>query len=81
VITVETVYAAQQPAPASIPARTCRHLPPCPPAIAPDRLAARIVAGHPEQGWSLLCNGIITFDDSGALTPGGNVIAPPRAAA
>ena len=52
-----------------------------PAAIASDRLAARIVAGHPEQGWSLLCNGIITFDDSGALTPGGNVIAPPAAAA
>jgi hypothetical protein len=56
-------------------------VPPCPSPTAPDRLAARIVTGHPEQGWSLLCNGIITFDDAGALTPGGNVIAPPRAAA
>jgi hypothetical protein len=56
-------------------------VPPCPSAIAPDRLAARIVATHPEQGWSLLCNGVITFDDAGALTPGGNVIAPPCAAA
>jgi hypothetical protein len=50
-------------------------------ATAADRLAARTVTAHPEQGWSLLCNGIITFDDAGALTPGGNVIAPPRAAA
>ncbi len=71
-----TAYAAQPPA----RARTCRHLPPCPSASARDRLAARIVAGHPEQGWSLLCNGIITFDDAGALTPGGGVIAPPHAA-
>jgi hypothetical protein len=56
-------------------------VPPCPPAIAPDRLAAKIVAAHPEQGWSLLCNGIITFDDAGVLIPGGNVIAPPCATA
>jgi len=56
-------------------------VPPCPPALAPDRLAARIVSAHPEQGWSLLCNGVITFDDAGALIPGGAVIAPPRAAA
>jgi hypothetical protein len=56
-------------------------VPPCPSATAPDRLAARTLTAHPEQGWSLLCNGIITFDDTGALTPGGNVIAPPRAAA
>jgi hypothetical protein len=81
VITVETAYAAQQPAPASARARTCRHVPTCPSAIAPDRLAARIIAAHPEQGWSLLCNGVITFDDVGALIPGGNVIAPPCAAA
>ena len=75
---METAHAAQQPMPRAC---TCRHVPPCPAAAAPDRLAARTVAAHPEQGWSLLCNGIITFEDSGALTPGGNVIAPPRAAA
>jgi hypothetical protein len=28
--------------------------------------AARTVAPHPEQGWSLLCNGMIVFDDMGA---------------
>ncbi|MCW2932674.1 MAG: hypothetical protein JWM19_3636 [Actinomycetia bacterium] len=78
-ITMESAYAAQQPA--SARARSCRHVPPCPSATAPDRLAARTLTAHPEQGWSLLCNGIITFDDTGALTPGGNVIAPPRAAA
>ncbi|WP_079045976.1 DUF5999 family protein [Carbonactinospora thermoautotrophica] len=35
----------------------CLHVPPCPSADAPDREAARTVACHPEQGWSLLCNG------------------------
>jgi hypothetical protein len=47
----------------------CSHRPPCPPAQAPDRLAARIIADHPEQGWALRCNGVITFDDAGVLVP------------
>ena len=76
---METESAATRRAPAR--ARTCQHRPPCPSAAAPDRLAARILAAHPEQGWFLLCNGIITFDDAGALTPAGAVIAAPRAAA
>jgi hypothetical protein len=37
-----------------------------------------VVAAHPEQGWSLLCNGAIMFDDSGELLPDGRVVAPPR---
>ena len=44
----------------------CPHRPACPPADRPDRGAARTVAAHPEQGWSLLCNGVIVFDDLGA---------------
>jgi len=28
----------------------------------------------PEQGWSLLCNGIILFDDTGELLPDGSAI-------
>jgi hypothetical protein len=44
----------------------CSHLPACPSADRPDRDAARTVAPHPEQGWSLLCNGMIVFDDMGA---------------
>jgi Family of unknown function (DUF5999) len=44
----------------------CSHLPACPPAERADRNAARTVASHPEQGWSLLCNGVIVFDDMGA---------------
>jgi anti-sigma regulatory factor (Ser/Thr protein kinase) len=58
----------------------CRHAPPCPPAHAPDREAARIIAGHPEQGWNLLCNGIVLFEDTGMLLPDGTVIEPHRAA-
>jgi hypothetical protein len=54
----------------------CLHLPQCPPADAPDRDAARVVSGHPEQGWSLLCNGVVLFDDGGELLPDGRAIGP-----
>lgn len=57
----------------------CQHQPRCPGSLAPDRLAARTVAGQPAQGWSLLCNGIILFEDGGALLPGGQASAPDRA--
>ncbi|SDK89242.1 DUF5999 family protein [Streptomyces indicus] len=40
----------------------CTHQPTCPTADRPDREAARVVASHPEQGWSRLCNGTIVFD-------------------
>ncbi|MFY4721461.1 DUF5999 family protein [Streptomyces sp. LaBMicrA B280] len=56
----------------------CTHSPACPAAAAPDREAARIVATHPEQGWSLLCNGVLVFDDTGDLLPDGQVVAPHR---
>jgi hypothetical protein len=56
----------------------CPHLPACPPADRPDRDAARTVAFHPEQGWSLLCNGVIVFDDLGEILPGGLVTPPHR---
>ena len=47
----------------------CRHQPRCPDSLAPDRSAARALASHPEQGWSLLCNGVALFDDGGELLP------------
>jgi hypothetical protein len=47
----------------------CRHEPACPPPDAADRYRAHVIASHPEQGWSLLCNGVIVFDDLGALLP------------
>jgi hypothetical protein len=54
----------------------CRHYPKCPSSEASDRDAARVVASHPEQGWSLLCNGVVSFDDEGDLLPDGRVILP-----
>jgi hypothetical protein len=57
----------------------CPHLPRCPAATAPDRDAAHTVAAHPEQGWSLLCNGVVLFEDTGELLPGGRAL-PPRIA-
>ena len=43
-----------------------------------DAHAVHVVAAHPEQGWSLLCDGAIVFDDSGELTSDGKVVAPHR---
>lgn len=54
----------------------CQHQPPCPPAEAPDHVRARVAVDHPEQGWSLLCNGVVVFDDGGQLLPDGRAIAP-----
>lgn len=54
----------------------CQHQPPCPSADSADREAAHPVAHHPEQGWSLLCNGVVLFDDTGELLPDGQIIAP-----
>lgn len=57
----------------------CPHTPQCPAAEQPDREAARVISGHPEQGWSLLCNGLIVFEDTGGLLPDCSVVAPHRA--
>ena len=56
----------------------CQHQPPCPRADASDREAAHVMASHPEQGWSLLCNGVVVFEDTGALLPDGRYIPPHR---
>jgi hypothetical protein len=56
----------------------CSHEPPCPPADAIDHDAAHVIASFPQQGWSLLCNGIIVFDDTGMLLPDGRAIPPRR---
>ncbi|MGR8012237.1 DUF5999 family protein [Streptomyces hypolithicus] len=56
----------------------CTHTPKCPSADSSDREAAQIVAAHPEQGWSLLCNGLLLFEDTGELLPDGRIIAPHR---
>ena len=58
----------------------CHHIPRCPAATAPDHDAARTVTTHPEQGWSLLCNGVVLFDDYGELLPDGHAVSPGQAA-
>ena len=55
----------------------CLHRPQCPTADSPDRDAAHTLAAHPEQGWTLLCNGVIVFDDLGEILPDGRAVAPP----
>lgn len=56
----------------------CQHQPPCPSSDAPNREMARTMVSHPEQGWTLLCNGVVLFDDTGELLPDGEIIAPHR---
>jgi hypothetical protein len=56
----------------------CTHQPPCPAATAPGRAVAHTVASHPDQGWSLLCNGVIVFEDTGELLPDGTTVRPHR---
>ncbi|MFC3574757.1 DUF5999 family protein [Streptomyces yaanensis] len=53
----------------------CFQQPTCP---STDATAPHVVAAHPEQGWNLLCNGAIVFDDTGELLPDGSVVAPHR---
>ncbi|WSQ07320.1 DUF5999 family protein [Streptomyces sp. NBC_01231] len=56
----------------------CSHQPACPAADRPDHQVAVTVSAHPEQGWSLLCNGTIVFDDTGELLPDGRAVGPRR---
>ena len=52
----------------------CSHGTPCPDAAADDRVLAAPVSRHPEQGRTLLCNGVVLFDDDGELLPDGRVV-------
>ncbi|MEH0535775.1 DUF5999 family protein [Streptomyces scabiei] len=56
----------------------CRHDPPCPVAEASDREAAMAVLRDDVLGWTLLCNGVLLFADTGELLPDGRIIAPHR---
>ena len=56
----------------------CEHSTPCPPASAADHLAASVLIGHPGAGWSVLCNGVILFEDTGYLLPTGGAVGPRR---
>jgi hypothetical protein len=53
----------------------CSHQSSC---AATDDHTPRVVAAHPEQGWNLLCDGAIVFDDTGELLPDGRIVAPHR---
>jgi hypothetical protein len=53
----------------------CAHESQCPSTGDTARAAARVIASHPEWGWSLLCNGIVFFD-GGLLLPDGRAAAP-----
>jgi len=33
---------------------------------------------HWDQGWSLLCNGVILFEDTGEILPTGRTVEPRR---
>jgi hypothetical protein len=57
----------------------CEHSPCCPSADSADACAAHVRTPHPEQGWCLLCNGVIFFDDGGAIFPDGHIVEPPLA--
>jgi uncharacterized protein DUF5999 len=39
------------------------------------------LSSHPEQGWSLLCNGVILFEDTGELLPDRSTVLPHRGCA
>ncbi|WP_244415086.1 DUF5999 family protein [Streptomyces hygroscopicus] len=58
----------------------CPHTPPCPAADATDAGAAHPVSVHFEQGWTLLCNGLVIFDDTGQLRPDLKALPPGRVA-
>jgi hypothetical protein len=55
----------------------CQHVPLCPSAVSPDATTACVVCHHPEQDWCLLCNGVILFEDGGAILPSGQAVEPP----
>lgn len=52
----------------------CEHRPSCPTTDSPRALRAVVLSPHPEQGWVLLCNGVVLFDDGGALLPNRRVL-------
>ena len=54
------------------------HRPACPTADDPAHEAAHTIAAHFAQGWSLLCNGVVLFEDTGEIVPDGRVVGPHR---
>jgi hypothetical protein len=56
----------------------CGHYPPCPPTTAPDRTAVKVIFHDHRIGFSLLCNGVEVFDDTGEILPDRIPIPPHR---
>lgn len=56
----------------------CTHDPVCPSAYATDHAAARVLVHQDDLGWSLLCNGVLLFNDTGEILPDGTTVAPVR---
>ena len=52
----------------------CSHTTPYPDADSDTRDLAAVLVSHPEQGWRLLCNGVVLFDDDGELLPDGRAV-------
>src|SRR6478736_620895 len=61
-----------RPSRRSIP--MCSHVPQCPDVDSDSRDLAVVTSSHPEQGWRLLCNGVVLFDDDGELLPDGSAV-------
>ncbi|WP_158842537.1 DUF5999 family protein [Saccharothrix deserti] len=59
----------------------CQHEPRCPSGTDSNGQWARITTSHPEQGWYLLCNGVVLFDDGGLMLSDHRVVAATYAAA
>jgi hypothetical protein len=56
----------------------CAHVPSCAERDSPLAGTARVLVAHYEQGWCLLCNGLIRFDDGTELRTGpAPVVRPP----
>ena len=55
----------------------CSHMPHCADANDARCCTAHILADHHDQGWCLLCNGLILFDDGYCLHPNGEVTSVP----
>ncbi|MEU6632847.1 DUF5999 family protein [Streptomyces parvus] len=59
----------------------CLHTPPCPSADSPDGAGAKVVGRDSGVGAAWLCNGVLLFEDTGALLPDGRIVAPHSALA
>lgn len=52
----------------------CDHNPRCPSADSTACRTAHTNVRCDQQGWCLLCNGVIVFDDGGAILPDGRIV-------